>query len=432
MDEKLKLNELAAALTAFADSHPLPNEAAQTMFRSLLPDALVKATRRQPDGTYFVATGDIPAMWLRDATFQVLPYVQLVHDIPGLKPVLEGVLKRELAYVRLDPYANAFNETPSDAHWRADDEGDRPLSPQVWERKFEIDSLCAPLLLASDLLDETEDAAPFDAEFWDTFELILAVFEREQHHEGSPYFFRRSDVDENDTLPNNGLGNPVAYTGLIWDGFRPSDNRCEYGFHVPSNLLAKTVLARILPLVPADERRLVERTRALVQAIEQGVAEYAVQTLPGGERILAYEVDGLGHARLMDDANVPSLLSLPFLGAIAADDPLYQATKAFVLSERNPYYYEGAALSGIGSEHTPPEYVWPIAVAMEGLVATKAADKMAKLDALVATTGQTGQCHEGVHKDDPALFTRTWFSWANMTFCQLALDVVRQGEREGL
>ncbi|MDE3283648.1 glycoside hydrolase family 125 protein [Lacticaseibacillus parahuelsenbergensis] len=429
MEEK---SALATALTEYAEAHPLPDTATQTMFRTLLPDALVKATRRQPDGTYFVATGDIPAMWLRDATFQVLPYVQLIKDIPDLKPILEGVLRRELAFVRLDPYANAFNETTSGAHWRADDESDRPMSPQVWERKFEIDTLCAPLLLAVNLYAETGDASIFDIDFWATFTLILTIFEQEQHHERSPYFFRRSDADENDTLPNNGLGNPIGETGLIWDGFRPSDNRCEYGFHIPANLLAKTVLTHLLPLMPVDERLLAKRTQTLVAAIEQGVMTYAIQTLPSGEQGLAYEVDGLGHARLMDDANVPSLLSLPFLGAIAADDPLYLATKAFVLSPQNPYYYEGKMLTGIGSEHTPPEYVWPIAVAMEGLVATTAADKMAKLLLLVATTGGTGQCHEGVQKDDPLQYTRTWFSWANMTFCQLALDVIQQQEQEGL
>ncbi|RXT30786.1 metal-independent alpha-mannosidase [Lacticaseibacillus chiayiensis] len=429
MEEK---SALATALMDYADAHPLPDAAAQKMFRTLLPDALVKATRRQPDGTYFVATGDIPAMWLRDATFQVLPYVQLIEDIPDLKPILGGVLRRELAFVRLDPYANAFNETPSGAHWRADDESDCPLSPHVWERKFEIDSLCAPLLLAINLYAETGDASIFDVDFWATFTLILTTFEQEQHHEQSPYFFRRSNTDENDTLPNNGLGNPIAYTGLIWDGFRPSDNRCEYGFHIPANLLAKTVLTHLLPLMPVDELQLVKRTQALVTAIEQGVIKHAIQTLPSGEQGLAYEVDGLGYARLMDDANVPSLLSLPFLGAIAADDPLYLATRAFILSLQNHYYYQGKRLSGVGSEHTPPQYVWPIAVAMEGLVATSAAEKMAKLRLIAATTGGTGQCHEGVQKDDPAQYTRTWFSWANMTFCQLALDVGHQREKEGL
>ncbi|MGO2476247.1 MAG: glycoside hydrolase family 125 protein, partial [Lacticaseibacillus paracasei] len=146
---------LAAALTAFADEHPLPYAPAQQMFRTLLPDALMKATSRQADRTYFVATGDIPAMWLRDATFQVLPYVQLIKDVPDLKPILEGVLRRELAFVQLDPYANAFNQTANAAHWRDDDETNISVSPQVWERKFEIDTLCAPLPLALRLHTET-------------------------------------------------------------------------------------------------------------------------------------------------------------------------------------------------------------------------------------------------------------------------------------
>ncbi len=422
--------KLATALTDFVDAHPLADLNAQRMFRALLPDALIKATSLQPDGTYFVATGDIPAMWLRDATFQVLPYVQLVKAIPDLEVILKGVLRRELDFIQLDPYANAFNETISGAHWCDADETNIQVSPQVWERKFEIDTLCAPLLLALRLFAETGDATIFDTDFWTTLAVIVDVFEQEQNHEHSPYFFRRPNTASNDTLPHQGYGSPVAVTGLIWDGFRPSDNRCEYGYHIPANLLAKTVLTSLLPYIPENRQALAIRVKTLVAAISQGITEYGIQTLPSGERGFAYEVDGLGHACFMDDANVPSLLSLPFLGALSAEDPLYIATKSFVLSMQNPYFYKGSVLQGIGSEHTPPRYVWPIAVAMEGLVATADSIKQDKLALIAATTGDTGQCHEGVHQDDSRQYTRTWFSWANMTFCQLALDVIQWQKRE--
>ncbi|AEB06644.1 Uncharacterized conserved protein UCP028846 [Coriobacterium glomerans PW2] len=424
----IDVNAAAGALRAFADRHPLPTAQTQRMFRDLLPDALERAVTLLPDGTCFVATGDLPAMWLRDATFQVLPYVYLADEIPALAELARRVLRRELRFVRLDPYANAFNETPSGAHW-SDDETDVEVNPQVWERKFEIDTLCAPLLLALRLIDRTGDTSILDDEFWATFDVILSTFETEQRHDSSPYFFRRAGCAENDTLPCDGRGTPVERTGMIWNGFRPSDNRCELGYHVPANMFASSVLGALLPLIGESNHELARRASTMIAEIEHGIEAHAVLSLPNGRIGFAYEVDGLGGARFMDDANTPSLLSLPYLGAIDAESSLWQATKSFVLSAENPYFYRGRALSGIGSEHTPKRYVWPIALAMEGLVSRDPSVKADRLERICATSAQTGQCHEGVHADDPTRFTRTWFSWANMTYCQLALDYLDYGKR---
>lgn len=418
------LKTVAQAIDAYAARQQLATPATTALFHNLLSDALAKATTAEADGTYFVKTGDIPAMWLRDATFQVLPYVQLIDEIPDLQPILVGVLRRELRYIQHDPYANAFNQTASGAHW-SDDESDIPVSDLVWERKFEIDSLCAPLLLALRLHEQTGATDFFDDEFWQTLGAILTVFETEQHHEtASTYYFKREDCPANDTLTHDGRGTPVAETGLIWNGFRPSDNASELGYHVPSNMFAVAMLRSLLPLVPSEATPLKTRMQQLITSIEQGIADYAVVTLPTGETGYAYEVDGLGHTKLMDDANVPSLLSLPFIGYTTADNPYYQATRRFILSADNPYYYQGTILKGIGSNHTPVAYVWPISLAMEGLTTPDKQVKQAQLALIAATDNNTGQCHESVSVDDVSQYTRDWFSWANMTYCQLALELI--------
>ncbi|MFC6200640.1 glycoside hydrolase family 125 protein [Lactiplantibacillus nangangensis] len=417
------LTEIIAKIEDYAVQQTLPTAKTTALFRSLLSDALAKATSAEADGTYFVKTGDIPAMWLRDATFQVLPYIKLMKAIPELETVLVGVLRRELRYVQHDPYANAFNQTASGAHW-SDDESDIPVSDLVWERKFEIDSLCAPLLLALKLHENTDNIDFLDDEFWQTLELIMTVLETEQHHDQSSYYFKRLDCPDNDTLTNDGRGTPVGYTGMVWDGFRPSDNACEYGYHVPSNLFLVAVLTKITPLIPAKFNALKARVETLVAAIQQGVTRYAMVTLPTGQVGYAYEVDGLGHQKLMDDANVPSLLALPFIGYTSIDDSIYQNTREFILSDQNPYYYQGKVLAGIGSNHTPEAYVWPISLAMEGLTSMDQAVKVAQLEKIAVTDNETGQCHESVSVDDVSQYTRDWFSWANMTYCELALDVL--------
>lgn len=418
------LKEVARKLDAYAASKKLPSAQSTALFHNIFSDAIKNATDKGPDDTYFVATGDIPAMWLRDATFQVLPYLEVLDEIPELKEIILGVLKLELRYVQHDPYANAFNQTASGAHW-SDDETDILVSDLVWERKFEIDSLCAPLFLALKYYQKTGEVALFDEEFWQTVELIVQTFETEQHHETSSYYFKRENCPATDTLVNDGRGTPVGYTGMIWCGFRPSDDACQYGYHVPSNMYAISVLQPLLALIPAQLAQLKHRIEQLITAVQHGIEEFAIITLPNKQQIYAYEVDGLGNVNLMDDANVPSLLSLPFLGYLDSEDTLYQATRDFILSPQNPYYYQGKILERIGSSHTPKRYVWPVSLAMEGLTTRDVLVKAAKLQAIAMTENQTKQCHESVHVDDPAQYTREWFSWSNMTFCQLALEVLK-------
>ncbi|GAB2649761.1 glycoside hydrolase family 125 protein [Kribbella swartbergensis] len=391
------------------------------MVRRSMAENLPAVAERLPDGTTFVLTGDIPAMWLRDSAAQLRPYLLLCPLDPALQVVLIGVLHRQLEYVVLDPYANAFNREANGAGHVTDE---TEMSPWVWERKYEIDSLCFPLELAYRLWRITGRADVIDERFRAAAEAIIEVWTIEQDHENrSAYRFQRHDDVPTDTLVRDGRGRLTRPTGMSWSAFRPSDDATELGFNVPGNMFASVVLGyleEIATEVLRDEP-LADRAKALKADIDDGIARHGIVEHPVHGRVYAYEVDGMGGSLLMDDANMPSLLSIPLTGYAAADDPTYLATRKLLLSAENPYYYRGEHAVGIGSPHTPPHHVWPIALAVQGLTSTSAEERQQLLELLRDTTGGTGQMHESFHVDDPAVFTREWFSWANAMFCELAL-----------
>jgi meiotically up-regulated gene 157 (Mug157) protein len=391
------------------------------MFRRSMAENLPAVAERLPDGTTFVLTGDIPAMWLRDSAAQLRPYLLLCRDDPGLQDILIGVLHRQLEYVVLDPYANAFNKEANGAGHVTDE---TEMSPWVWERKYEIDSLCFPLELAYRLWRITGRTDVIDDRFRAAAEAIVELWTVEQDHEArSPYRFQRHDDRPSDTLVREGRGRLTRPTGMSWSAFRPSDDATELGFNVPGNMFASVALGYLQEIateVLRDEP-LADRAKALKAEIDEGIATFGTVDHPVHGRVYAYEVDGLGESLLMDDANMPSLLSIPLTGYAAADDPTYLATRALLLSPENPYYYSGTAAAGIGSPHTPPRYIWHIALAVQGISSTSAEERQQLLELLRDTTGGTGQMHEGFNVDDPTQYTREWFSWANAMFCELAL-----------
>ena len=210
---------------------------------------------------------------------------------------------------------------------------------------------------------------------------------------------------------------------MTWSGFRPSDDACKYGYLVPSNMFAVVVLryaAEIAGEVLQDTD-LAEEAAKLADEIDVGIKQYAVTQHDEFGPIFAYETDGRGNMNLMDDANVPSLLAIPYLGYTAADDPVYLNTRRFVLSSHNPYFFDGTAASGIGSPHTPDRYIWHIALAVQGMTAWSGEEQERLLDLMESTDAGTGFMHEGFDADDPERFTRPWFSWANMMFCEFVL-----------
>jgi meiotically up-regulated gene 157 (Mug157) protein len=395
--------------------------------RATLVEAAVRRTVTDaitllPDGTAFVATGDIPAMWLRDSAAQLRPLLAAAHE-PDVAPLLIAVSRRQLEYVAIDPYANAFNATPSGAGYHRDFEDQ---SPWVWERKYELDSLAWTFDFATRVFRATASTEHLDDTWVRAVTAALDVMELEQDHANSDYAFIRRLVVSHDTLSHRGRGAPVGHTGMTWSGFRPSDDGCEYGYLVPSNCFAAVALDGVAELAidVCGDAALANRAAQLAAEIRAGVMEYGVLKHDTLGSVYAYEVDGLGNSAFQDDANVPSLLSLPYLGWCAPDDPTYLATRSLVLSGANPRFYSGSTGEGVGSQHTRAAWVWPLAIAMRGLTATDDSERLTALDLLEATTGGTDRMHESFDVNDPRRYTRGWFSWADMTYVDLALTTI--------
>ncbi len=360
-------------------------------------------------------TGDIPAMWLRDSCLQLAPLLRLAPWYPELVDAAAGLLRRHWRMILTDPYANAFNRSPNGNRW--DDDVPRQ-GPWVWERKWELDSLTFPLDLAL-RLDGLGCRDWLNTDFRNAVDAILTVAEVEQRHEAaSPYRFARPGASASDTLTRAGRGPETRECGLVFQAFRPSDDACLFGFNIPGNAFFASTLRRLTPFLDGGRRA---RAEHLAAGIEDGIGFFGMIDEP--EPHLAYEVDGMGGRLFMDDANLPSLLGLPYLGVLAVDDPVYLATRRRILSPANPCFVDGVRLRGVGSPHTPPGHVWPIAVAVAGLTATHGDERLASLRMLMNSTGGTGWMHEGVDADDPSNFTRPWFSWANAMFCELALEI---------
>ena len=310
----------------------------------------IETTVQQTPGDTFVITGDIHAMWLRDSTAQVLHYLRFADD-ETVAEMIEGLIARQAECILRDAYANAFNREPSD--YKPFDDQPR-ASDWVWERKYEIDSLCYPLWLAEKYLARTGRTAFLTERFSMALRRVLEVLRQEQKHEESLYWFVRTNCPPSDTLTHDGKGEPVAYTGMTWSGFRPSDDACKYGYLVPSNLFAVRAMTSAETLAKhLGDDALAAEAALLRREISAGVEQYGITEHPLFGRMYAYEVDGRGNRNLMDDANVPSLLSLPYLEVCDREDELYRNTRKFVLSEENPYFYSGSCGKGIGSPHTP-------------------------------------------------------------------------------
>lgn len=403
-------------------SQPL-NPQLGAVFQKTFLNTLTTTISDDAQGYAFILTGDIPAMWQRDSTAQVRPYLVLAHEQPRIAQLITRVVQRQFFNMAIDPYANAFNET-ANSHGHQSDQTE--MGPWIWERKFEIDSLCYPVQLAYLLYKNTGATAQFDANFVMGVKKLLTTFEVEQHHATSPYRFIRTQDHPEDSLPEDGHGRPVGDTGMIWSGFRPSDDACEYGYLVPANMFAVVILGYLQTIFSSvlDDANIVARAQRLQATVKAGIETYGYTLNANGEKVYAYEVDGLGHATLMDDGNVPSLLSAPYLGYCDLLDVNYQRTRQTLLSPENPYYYSGPLGAGQGSPHTPKNYIWPIAIAMEGLTTSRREQQLAALQTLIKTTGGTNLMHESFDVNDDQHFTRAWFSWANMMYCELLLTTL--------
>ncbi len=406
------------AITEFKSK--VKDEELAWLFENCFPNTLdttvfVKAKGTKPD-TY-VITGDIDAMWLRDSTAQIWPYIPLMKSDAALQNVIGGVIRRQTQCILKDPYANAFyNDATHVSEWK-DDVTD--MKPGIHERKWEIDSLCYPIRLAYHYWKETNDVSFFDASWKQGIETTLRVFKEQQRKENQgPYTFQRKTTWATDGVPLGGYGYPVKPVGLICSMFRPSDDATIYPFLVPANFFAVVSLRQASEMIRviSKDNALSSSLAALAQEVEEALQKHAIIEQPGFGKIYAYEVNGFGSFNLMDDANVPSLLALPYLGAVKADDPIYVNTRKFLLSDNNPFFFKGKAGEGIGGPHAGMDMIWPLSIIIRGLTSTSDAEIRQCVQALKRVHGGTGFMHESFHKDDATKFTRKWFAWANTIF----------------
>ncbi len=415
----------------------LTNAKLRWMFENCFPNTLDTTVRYRQDESgqddTVVYTGDIHAMWLRDSGAQVWPYIRLCGQDEPLRRMIAGVIRRQMKCIGLDPYANAFLDPydPNPDHaWMKDK---TTMRPELHERKWEIDSLCYPLRLAYEYWKVTGDISVFDAHWLSAMNNILRTFREQQRKESlGPYSFRRMTDRQLDTKCCGGWGNPVNPVGLIVSSFRPSDDATTFDFLVPSNFFAVSSLRKAAEILRKvnGEKALAEECLELADEVETALKKYAVVEHPQFGKIYAFEVDGFGNCFLMDDANVPSLLAMPYLGDVELSDPIYANTRRFVWSEANPYFFRGTAGEGIGGPHIGYDMVWPMSIMMKAFTSTDDAEIKRCVEMLMATDAGTGFMHESFHKDNPAKFTRAWFAWQNTLFGELILKLVNEGKAD--
>ncbi len=376
----------------------------------------------------FVITGDIDAMWLRDSSAQVWPYLPLMKEDKNLQELVKGVINRQVKCILKDPYANAFYKDETKISEWKDDKTD--MKRGVHERKWEIDSLCYPVRLTYGYWKETGDTSVFDSSWKEAMRLVIKTFKEQQRLENNgPYHFERTTSWATDGVPLGGYGYPTNKIGLIHSMFRPSDDATVYPFLIPSNFYAAKAMSQLSEMMSQmylDNEMRIAATQ-LGSVISEALLKHAFVRHEKYGRVLAYEVNGFGSINLMDDANVPSLLSLPYLlGSEFSKKPEYINTKRLLLGADNPFFFKGKAGEGIGGPHVGVDYIWPLSIIMRGLTSNDDTEIKLCLRMLQKSHAGTGFMHEAFHKDDATKFTRKWFAWANTLFGELIWKVYRE------
>jgi len=398
------------------------------LFANCFPNTLDTTVRPgtfegKPDTA--VLTGDIAAMWLRDSSAQVWPYLPLASKDRSLRDLLEGVIRRQARCLLIDPYANCFMADLSAPPLEGSRKDATVMKQGVGERKYELDSLCYPIRLSHGYWKNTGDTSPFDAAWRLAMQTALKTMRVEQRKDGQgPYRFQRAALNPTDSLVN-GIGNPLRPVGLIASAFRPSDDACILPFLVPANLFAVTSLRQLAMMSHAvlGDARMANEASELANEVEAALKEHAIVPTPTGT-IWAYEIDGYGNTVQMDDANAPGLLSLPYLDS-SPDAALYARTRRFVWSERNPWFFRGSAGEGIGGPHIGRDSIWPMSQILYALTSDSGIEIRTMIRILKRSAAATGFIHETYNRNDSAIFTRAWFAWANTLFGELIAKTAR-------
>lgn len=408
----------------------IKDEKLRWMFENCFPNTLDTTVRyKLKDGRpdTFVITGDIDAMWLRDSSAQVWPYLPLMKEDKSLQLMVAGLINRQTQCILIDPYANAFNDGPLGSYWETDKT--QHMVKELHERKWEIDSLCYPIRLAYHYWQITGDTSVFNADWHEAMKLVIKTFKEQQRKEDlGPYSFTRDCDRPTDSQINGGWGAPVKPVGLIVSSFRPSDDSTQYGFLIPSNMFAVVSLRQLAEIESRVNKNETFATEciALSDEVDGAIRKYGTVNHPVCGRIYAFEVDGFGNALCMDDANVPSLLAAPYLGYCSMKDAIYQNTRKLIWSDNNPYFFKGKAGEGVGGPHVGLNYIWPMSIIMKALTTDDTDEIRICIKQLRDTDGGTGFMHESFHSENAADFTRSWFAWVNTLFGELILKTIRE------
>lgn len=402
-------------------SKVIADEDINRMFVQCFPNTLdttVYHTNRDDSPDTFVVTGDIPAMWLRDSVNQVWPYLRFIKKDKELKDMFVGLINRQVSCVISDPYANAFKREQDDDN------------VEVFERKYELDSLAAFFRLSSGYYKETKDIKPFDGKWLHAVDSALEVITIEQNtlnkdnHEFL-FQFTTHGGHLHPAVRLHGYGYPAKRNGLSRCVFRPSDDECVFPYLIPANAMTAVNLDKIKPILEElGAVELIKRSQLLATQIENGIREWGIVDHKEFGKIYAYEVDGFGSSCIMDDPNIPSLLSLPYLGYCNLTDEIYQNTRKLILSEWNSFFAKGQVACGITSPHVGVcDHFWPMATIMQALTTTDEKEIIECLTTLKRTHGKTFYMHESVDVDDDNHYTRHWFAWVNSLYGELILQI---------
>lgn len=396
------------------------------MFEVCFPNTLDTTVKFQLDDsgkpTTFVITGDINAMWLRDSSAQVWPYLPYVKSDKELALMIAGLINKQAECILIDPYANAFNNAPEGSGWQSD--LTQKMSPWLHERKYELDSQMYPIRLAYAYWKISGDSKVFDQTWLKAQKLVVKTMKEQQRKDGlGSYSFQRVTSQPSDTQINRGYGSPSNPVGLVYSVFRPSDDATQYGFLIPSNMMAVVCMRQLSEIAKEvyGDAAFAKETSDLAKEIDNAIKKYAVVKHPVCGQIYAFEVDGFGNALMMDDANVPSLLAAPYLGYCSAQDPLYRNTRKMVWSRNNPYFFSGKAGEGIGGPHVGLDQPWQMSIIMKGLTSDDPKEIRECLRMVKNASGDKNRIHESFNKDNAGKFTRPWFAWANTLFGELVL-----------
>ncbi|SCV00099.1 LAMI_0G02872g1_1 [Lachancea mirantina] len=408
----------------------------------------------------FVVTGDIHAEWLRDSARQLSVYQPFIKEDTSIREMIQGAINSQAQLVQSNPYCNAFHPPVYSPVVRGQGSIDsvypRPDWRQVFECKYELDSLASFLTISREFYENArpEDRFRFLNEDWIlALENLLVVLRMESvstfDETGvvNPFYytFQRQTNVASETLPLAGTGNPVkGGTGLVRSAFRPSDDATVFQFLVPANAQMAVELAKTVEILQDYQdsfgelpqgvqhkfnvrlTQLIDRANSFADSIHKGIMEHAVVEHPKFGTVFAYEVDGYGSHLLMDDANIPSLLSLPELGFLERTDKIYQNTRKMITSkDGNPYYIQGTHFQGIGGPHIGIHNAWPMSLIVLIRTSTSDAEIESALKALLENTAGLGLIHESIQAfhEDGSHFTRPWFSWANSEFAKMILQL---------